>query len=169
MLDETGLRSVINIVNFQWSQFTTLEALDTSINVTYLHNSLKLLMCSLVTEKPKPTYSYRNNFFVIQQDSIEWFKDSLQGHVPLRSDTNSYYKIRTFSNELSFSKEISFDSVNLIDKGRYVCKVAEKASDYHDQPGIHLYYNRIPLVGTLQYRIGIVYLYLVHFCVRYLF
>ena len=74
-------------------------------------------------------------FLVFLQNSIEWYKDSLQGPVLLKSDTNFYHKVSTFSNDLSFGKEISFDSVSLVDKGRYVCKVAEKGSAYHNQPG----------------------------------
>ena len=72
---------------------------------------------------------------IFLQDSIEWYKDSLQGLVLLRSDSNFYHQVSAFSNDLSFGKEISFDSVSLVDKGRYVCKVAEKGSAYHNQPG----------------------------------
>jgi hypothetical protein len=65
---------------------------------------------------------------------MEWYKDSLQGPVLMKSNDQFYHKVTTFSNDLSFGKEISFEKVNLVDRGRYICRVAEKGSAYHNQP-----------------------------------
>jgi hypothetical protein len=80
---------------------------------------------------------------IVFQDSIEWYKDSLDGPILLKSDSKFYHKITTYSNELSFGKEISFDSVSLVDKGRYICKVAEKNPDYHNPPGKNLPFFKV--------------------------
>jgi hypothetical protein len=69
------------------------------------------------------------------QDSIEWYKDSLEGPIALKNDSRSHRKITAYSSDLSFGKEIFFNSATLADKGRYICKVAEKSPDYHNPPG----------------------------------
>ena len=70
------------------------------------------------------------------QDSIEWYKDSLQGPILLKTDDNNFFhKVTTYSNDLSFGKEVTFESISLVDKGRYICRVKEKGSAYHHQPG----------------------------------
>ena len=69
------------------------------------------------------------------QNSIEWYKDTLQGPVLLKTNENFYHSVTTYANEFSFGKELTFDNVSLVDKGRYICRVEEKASPYHNQPG----------------------------------
>ena len=77
-----------------------------------------------------------NHNFISFQNSIEWYKDSLQGPILLKTDENNFFhKVTTYSNDLSFGKEVTFESISLVDKGRYICRVHEKVSPYHHQPG----------------------------------
>jgi hypothetical protein len=55
-------------------------------------------------------------------DSLEWYKDTLNGEKRLVNNANSRYKVTDTSTDFSFSKELSVPKVTLGDKGRYVCR-----------------------------------------------
>lgn len=64
------------------------------------------------------------------ENSMEWYKDTLNGERILGKDNNRYEVVSTSTN-YSFSKELLLANVSLGDKGRYVCRAKPSKSPYN--------------------------------------
>ena len=60
------------------------------------------------------------------EDSIQWYKHSLDGERELNSNKDNSYEINTYSTDFSFGSELLFRNVSLRDRGRYICKVKSR-------------------------------------------
>ena len=99
---------------------------------------------------------------VLQPDKIQWFKITEIGDVELNEETSleinkGLYKIVTTSTHFSFSKELVFPNVSLIDKGRYMCRVTMERNPYDDSDNEigskvqNSYYNEPVLSASRRY------------------
>ena len=59
-------------------------------------------------------------------DSIQWYKHTLNGERHLKSNKDNSYEINMYNTEFSFGSELLFRNISLRDKGRYICKVKSK-------------------------------------------
>ena len=58
--------------------------------------------------------------------SIYWYKQTSHGMKMLVNKRNGSYEINSYRTKFSFGKELYFRSINLSDRGRYVCRASSK-------------------------------------------
>ena len=66
---------------------------------------------------------------------IAWFKHTINGERELNEENsksvdNELYKIHTTSTKLSFSKDLAFANVSLMDRGIYICRAKLPRNPY---------------------------------------